>query len=178
MTATKVRDVYKAIYFHSQVLHLSFRDKCQDSGGKKKMDHFLEMNCKNKQQKRRQRNKGLQQLGLSQPLFSHRVLRIRFLFHETICLKLWNKDMELVTTMHPVCVQHCNPHSFSIEVFYFSTHPTGSRKIHRAREGISSCTVGQQQRGSILWIWCHYRSPCPGTQQSTTEAVGGGFSNG
>jgi len=49
MTATKIRDVYKAIYFHSQVLDLSFRDKCQDSGGKKKMDHFLEMNCKNKQ---------------------------------------------------------------------------------------------------------------------------------
>lgn len=41
MTATKVRDVYKAIYFHSQVLHLSFREKCQDSGGKKKDGSFL-----------------------------------------------------------------------------------------------------------------------------------------
>lgn len=41
MTATKTTDVYKAIYFHSQVLHLSFCDKCQDSWGGGKDGSFL-----------------------------------------------------------------------------------------------------------------------------------------
>lgn len=58
------------------------------------MDHFLEMNWNKQQQKRRQ-TKACSRLGFSQPLFSHKVLRTRFLFRETICLTLWKQGWEI-----------------------------------------------------------------------------------